>query len=216
MGAPRRQGILFCFVGAAASGKTTFCQRLLSDFSGQLAKSISTTSRPPRSGEVPGSSYYFISRGEFEAKVAAGEFFEWEETHGNLYGTLAAPLNEAIASGKDVLLDVDIRGSQTFKARFAKNAVVTFIAPPSSAVLKERLIKRGSVAPAELELRLQTARREYDSVLSLLHRPGAIDYFVVNDDLEAAYRMIGMIVTSEQARFSRLDPDDLKKICSLS
>ena len=111
---PRRKNS----VGPSGGGKTTFSKRLCSDFAGSLRLSISATSRSPRPGEEEGKSYYFISREAFKEKIHAGALFEWEETHGNYYGTLRAVVDESIATGFDLVLDIDIRGRSILRSTF--------------------------------------------------------------------------------------------------
>lgn len=210
----RRAGILFCIVGPAGSGKTTFAQKLLAEFK-ELSKSISVTSRKPREGEVHGVNYHFVTREDFQKKIAAGEFFEWEETHGNLYGTLKKNLDDAIRSGSDLLLDIDIRGALNFKSTYPENTAIIFLIPPSAEELKKRMQNRGSIGAEELQKRLETAKAEYS--LYLADRAGArqISYIVLNDSLDLSYQTIRGILIAERARGSRVAEDDLKGLLTI-
>ena len=210
----RRKGILFVLIGPSGSGKSTFCSRLVKDFD-DLHYSISVTSRPPRNGEVHGKSYHFVSREEFIARRERGEFFEWEETHGNLYGTLRATLQNGIDGGHDLLFQIDIRGALTMKSNFPDNTVSVFIIPPSFEALQERLIARGPVDPAELERRFATARQEYEALLSLRARHDKVDYLLLNRDIEKTYAQMRGIVLAERSRYLRMDGDSVAKFCKV-
>ena len=113
-----REGLLFCVSSPAGAGKTTVCNLLLKSEGGGLKQSISVTSRAPRSDEKSGLSYEFVSRSEFETRIAQGFFYEWEEVHGNLYGTPRRTIEDAIASGQDLLLIIDIKGAKNLKMNF--------------------------------------------------------------------------------------------------
>jgi len=208
-----RKGILFVLIGPTGSGKSTFCNRLLGDFPDSLRYSVSATSRPMRPGEVQGKSYHFFSRDEFTRKIEAGDFFEWEETHGNLYGTLRGSLIDGINSGRDLLFQIDIRGALNFKRAFPNNTVTVFIIPPSFAALKARLSGRGTTDPEELARRFSTARTEYKALQELSEQQGQIDYLVVNRELDAAYEEIKAVVVSERARYHRMDLPSVRQFC---
>lgn len=211
----KRKGILFVMIGPSGSGKSTLCSRLVRDFEKSLRYSISVTSRPPREGEVDGRSYYFVSREEFIARRDRGEFFEWEETHGNLYGTLRASLENGIESGHDLLFQIDIRGAMTMKKNFPDNTVAVFIIPPSFESLRERLLTRGPVEQSELERRFRTARQEYETLQSLHADRDAIDYLVLNHSLEDAYTEVRAIVTAERSRFGRMEKGSVAHFCQV-
>jgi guanylate kinase len=209
----KRKGILFVVIGPSGSGKSTLCSRLVREFETDLHYSISVTSRPPREGEVDGKSYHFVSREEFLARRDRGEFFEWEETHGNLYGTLRATLENGINSGHDLLFQIDVRGAMTMKKNFPDNTVAVFIIPPSFEALRERLLSRGAVEQAELERRFQTARQEYETLQGLHSNRGAIDFLLLNHNIEEAYTQIRSIVISERSRYRRMDLSSVVQFC---
>jgi guanylate kinase len=206
-----REGIFLCLIGPAGGGKTTVAERLLATDTKGLSPSVSVTSRIPRAGEVEGKDYFFVTKEEFLHRVSRGEFFEWEETHGNLYGTSRETLSTAITNGTDLLLDIDIRGALTFKKHFPKNTLIVFLIPPTGAVLRERLLRRGS-SQEELEIRLATALREYEAFFADLP---LVDYFVVNEDREATFNTVHSILESERVRTHRFREEDLKELCRI-
>lgn len=207
------RGMLHCFVGPTGGGKTTVSQTLVKTCPERYTFSISVTTRLPRPNEVPGESYHFIGRTEFEQRVRDGLFFEWEEVHGNLYGTLRKTLDEAFRSSRDLLLDVDIKGALKFKCAFPQHALIYFLLPPSFEVLRARLLARGPVGRAELERRFLTARREYQTLLSLAREPGRVDYVIVNDLFDQTVQTVEAIILAEQARAFRISEKDLQGLC---
>ena len=211
----KREGILFVIVGPTGSGKSTLCKRLIDEFKEDMRYSVSVTSRPPRANEIQGVSYHFISREEFVARRERSEFFEWEETHGNLYGTLRSSLENGIKDGHDLLFQIDIRGALTMKRNFPGNTVAIFVLPPSFEVLKERLRGRGTVDPEELRRRFSTAKEEYDALRALSSDKGKIDYVVLNHELEETYATVRGIVMAERSRYARLDAASLEKFCKV-
>jgi len=211
----KREGILFVIVGPTGSGKSTLCKRLIDEFKGDMRYSVSVTSRSPRPNEIQGVSYHFISRDEFVARRERGEFFEWEETHGNLYGTVRSSLENGIKDGHDLLFQIDIRGALTMKRNFPGNTVAIFVLPPSFEVLKERLRGRGTVDPEELRRRFSTAKEEYDALRSLSSDKGKIDYVVLNHELEETYATVRGIVVAERSRYARLNAASLDKFCKV-
>ncbi len=213
-----RRGILFSVVGPSGSGKSTLGQRLLKHVAGNISLSVSVTSREPRGGEVDGEHYYFVSSKEFEAMRDRGEFFEWEQTHGNYYGTVLKTLEESIQSGRDLLLDVDIRGALTFKERFPNDAVSVFLLPPSPQELVSRIRNRAQITEEEVQKRLRTAEDEYQLFLkgcapSTPDHIG-IDYFLVNDDINVAFEALLNIYLSESRKVARYEESVLKPYCT--
>lgn len=211
-----RGGILFCLVGPAGGGKTTIASRLIEGNAGTLRKSVSVTSRAKRPNEVDGVSYHFVSREEFERRVAAGLFFEWEEVHGNLYGTLRASLDEAVAGRHDLALDIDIKGALNLRRAFPRHAVISFVLPPSVQDSRSRILARGSVSAEELERRLETARVEYRRILEQYSAPDSQEYLILNKDLESAVATAQSILTAERRKFHRISSASINKICAIT
>ena len=162
--------------GPSGCGKSTIIQQLISDE--RVEFSVSATTRPIREGEVSGKDYHFLKTEEFRAKVEEGAFIEYAEVYGNLYGTLRAPMEEAIAGGRVFLVEIDVQGALQLRA-LGEPGVYVFIAPPSFDELKRRLVGRGTESPEVLERRLKKAEDEYRERVKY-------DHVVINDDLERA------------------------------
>lgn len=224
-----RTGLLLCLVGPAGGGKTTLAERLIEAEKGGITKSISVTSRPQRSNEVAGKSYHFVSRDEFNARVQQGHFFEWEEIHGNLYGTLRSSLESAIAEGRDLVFDIDIRGARSLEAAFPGSVVIVFIIPPAFSQVTDRIRARGEVSAEELSRRLETAREEYrlmyqafSNGLGSVMRPDqggnrrspGGEYLVVNDTIEYAQATLRSIVLAERVRLQRQSQSAVERLLS--
>lgn len=170
-------GGLIVVSGPSGSGKTTIARTLLRDIPA-LRFSVSATTRPMRAGEREGVDYYYLSRGEFQRRIAAGEFVEWEEVYGNLYGTLRTEVDGALTRGQHLLFDVDVKGALSIKERYPA-ALLVFIRPPSREMLEARLRARSTEDDATVRRRLART----DMELELGER---FDYRVVNDLLERA------------------------------
>ena len=181
---------LFVVSGPSGAGKGTLVARVRGQLP-DLGLTVSATTRQPRAGEVDGVSYYFISPEEFDRRVAAGEFIEWANVHGNRYGTLVSEVERNLDAGSSLLLEIDVQGALQVKERFP-DAVLIFIKPPSMEVLRERLVGRGTESSDSVELRLENAEHE----LELAHR---YDVVLVNDDLgEAVEELLTIIETYER------------------
>jgi len=180
-------GRLFVISGPSGSGKTTLVARM-KDLPG-FFYSVSVTSRPSRPNEREGKDYYFVTRGHFEKMVSQDTFAEHACVAGNLYGTPKQPLHEALAAGRNALVDIDVQGAMQIKEKFPR-AVLVFIEPPSMDVLESRLRGRGTESQEAIERRLALAKREMEYA-------GQYDYRIVNDDLERAVRELRDILLSE-------------------
>ena len=190
--------LLLVVSAPSGAGKTTLCDRLLKD-NPNIVYSVSCTTRAPRGSEVDGQDYHFLSAKEFERRVKAGEFIEHAVVHGHRYGTLRQTVANALAAGRDVLMDIDVQGAALIRSAAAddsllRNAYVgIFIAPPSLAVLRDRLQKRKEDTAEVIERRLRNAEQE-------LARWREYTYLVINDDLERACADLQAIVTAEHCR----------------
>lgn len=158
-------GSLLVLSGPAGCGKSTVAARLVQACP-NLHRAVTATTRAPRPGESEGQDYFFLSDEAFAAKVAAGEFFEHATIHGRRYGTLREPVETRLANGADVLLVIDVQGAEAFRAAARESAAIKaalatiFIQPASLEQLRQRILHRGTEAEAEIEARLETARRE--------------------------------------------------------
>jgi guanylate kinase len=190
-----RGGILFIVSAPSGAGKTTISRRALQEISG-LELSISCTTRAPRSGEVDGRDYRFLSLAEFESMRDRDEFAEWAQVHDSFYGTPRAPVEVALSSRRDMLLDIDVQGARQLKARYVE-AVAVFVLPPSEAELERRLRGRGTDAEDVIRKRMARARAEMDEYR-------AYDYYVINREVEDSVRQFGAIVAAERVRVAWL------------
>ena len=175
----------------SGSGKTTLVQKLIASFS-DLRFSVSYTTRAPRGAERDGVDYHFVTRDEFQEKIRKGEFLEWAEVHGNLYGTSKVETERIRTGGQDILLDVDVQGADQVR-KAEPEAVTMFVMPPSFQVLEERLRGRKQDSPEVIEGRLAGARREID-------RYRDYHYVLVNDGIEETAELLKSIVLAERAR----------------
>lgn len=178
----------------SGGGKTTIAHRLLSVRS-DVGYSVSCTTRPARVGEIHGEDYYFRSLEDFRRGREAGEFAESAEVHGHLYGTLRAEVERVLASGKHVIMDIDVQGARQFAASFP-DSVLIFILPPSAEVLVGRLSARGSEDRESLIRRFRSAKDELKAV-------DLYSYVVVNDEIEHAVQAISGIIEAEGLKSSR-------------
>lgn len=189
-GMPRESagGRLFIVSAPSGAGKSTLCRRLLARRP-ELRYSVSTTTRPPRSGEVPGVDYHFTDPATFKAGIRAGRWAEWAEVYGNYYGTSADYIDRERAAGHDVLLDIDVQGAAQLRAKYPE-AVTIFIMPPSMDVLRQRLERRGGDAPEVIAMRMASARQE-------MAQRTAYRHVVVNDRLEEAVAALERLVRDD-------------------
>jgi guanylate kinase len=187
---------VFIISAPSGSGKSTLVSRLLVSVP-ELMFSISYTTRKPRGTEVDGQNYRFVSRGEFEAMIARNEFLEWAEVFGNYYGTHRGILEEARASGKDLVLDIDVQGARQLKCQIPE-AVSVFILAPSREILEQRLRARSEDRDEVIARRLREAAEE-------IRNYDQYDYVVVNRDLAESDAVLSAIVRAERARRTRIE-----------
>jgi guanylate kinase len=188
-------GTLYIVAAPSGAGKTSLTRALL-EREPNIALSVSYTSRAPRPNEIDGVHYHFVSRAEFEAMIERGEFFEHAVVHGDLKGTARGPVERTLATGKDVLLEIDWQGANQVRQKMS-DTVSIFILPPSRVELERRLRSRASDSEDTIVRRLADARRD-------LEHAGDFDYIVVNDDFESALDEICAIV--EQRRRGEASP----------
>ena len=194
--AEARRGLLFILSSPSGAGKSTLSRRLLAN-DAAFTFSVSATTRAPRPGEVDGREYHFKTREEFLAMVEAGDLLEHAEVFGNFYGTPRAPVEAALADGRDVLFDVDWQGGQQLRNSVLKDAVASvFILPPSIAELERRLRARGQDSPEVIAHRMARARDE-------ISHWDAYDYVLINDDLDRCEAEIRRILAAERLRRDR-------------
>ena len=178
----------------SGGGKTTIAKELLARRP-DVGYSVSCTTRLPRTGEVDGRDYYFLSRGEFETARDRGDFAEWAEVHGRFYGTLRREVDRVLSTGRHVLMDIDVQGALQFHRSFPESVLV-FVLPPSADVLLTRLRARKTESNEALATRLRSALQE-------LRALGHYEYVVVNDDLDQAVARVSAIIDAEVVRHER-------------
>jgi len=179
----------------SGGGKSTIARHLL-EAREDVTYSVSATTRLLRSGETNGTHYHFLTRPEFERRVAAGEFIEWAEYGGNLYGSLREEVEKGLTAGKHVVLDIEVAGARQVRERFP-NSVHVFVLPPSAGILVERLRGRNTEEPAAVASRLAIAADE-------LLAAREYEYVVVNDDVVDAVAHVAAILDGEGRRVRRL------------
>ena len=192
-----REGILFVISAPSGAGKTSLCKEII-DFFPELRQSVSFTTRSPRAGEQDGVDYFFVSPEEFRQMVAADEFVEWAEVHGNCYGTARKTLEGWRSQGLDVVLDIDCQGAAQLKQSCA-GAVFIFILPPGVNELRRRLTGRNLDTPEVIERRIRNAEGE-------IREARWYDYLIINDCLEVATEQLKGVITAERCRTLRILP----------
>ena len=198
----KRRGLLIVVSGPSGAGKGTICENLLrtKDY---IHPSVSTTTRQPRTGEVAGVDYNFITKEAFEKKIKNDDFLEYAQVYDNYYGTPRDFVIEKLAKGEDVLLEIDIQGALQVRQKFPEGIFV-FILPPSMKELKNRIINRGSETKESLEKRFTSAFKE----IKFLKK---YDYFIVNDKVEKATDTLISIIEAEKSRVVENVDDIIEK-----
>jgi guanylate kinase len=190
-----RRGLLFVLSSPSGAGKSTLARKLLySDR--QISLSVSATTRPPRIGEQDGIDYHFVDVPTFKQMVTNGDLLEWAHVFGHRYGTPKAPVEETLATGRDVLFDIDWQGTQQLYQEAGNDIVRIFILPPSISELEHRLRARGTDSNTVINERMARAKAEIG------HWDG-YDYVLINDDVEACFVKIQHILAAERLRRSR-------------
>lgn len=179
----------------SGGGKTTIARELLKRRK-DVGYSVSCTTRPPREGEVEGRDYYFVSTAEFAAARERGDFAEFADVHGRMYGTLRREVDRVVGEGRHVVMDIDVQGARQFIGAYP-DSVLIFVLPPDAQVLLDRLRTRGTEDEDSLARRLKSAAAELRSV-------GFYHYVVINDDLDRTVSAVSGIVSSEGSRFERV------------
>jgi guanylate kinase len=180
----------------SGAGKTTLARRLL-ERDGHIELSVSVTTRKPRHGEVDGRDYHFIEADVFEARRQSGDLLEWAHVHGNSYGTPRAPVEAALAEGRDVLFDIDWQGAQQLEERLPHDLVRVFVLPPTAEALSERLRSRAQDADEVVRRRIAAASGE------ISHWP-EYDYVIVNEHVEESFATLSAILTAERNKRARM------------
>ncbi|HYZ83035.1 MAG TPA: guanylate kinase [Bryobacteraceae bacterium] len=187
---------VFIISAPSGSGKSTLVRRLLEQDE-RLLFSVSYTTRKPRGREVPGENYHYISKEEFEARIRRGEFLEYAEVFGNYYGTHWSELERAEAEGKDLILDIDVKGARQLKCKLP-TAVSIFILAPSREILEQRLRARSEDSEDVIQRRLKDAAGEIQAWQQY-------DYVLVNDHLERSASTLASIVAAERVKRIRVE-----------
>jgi guanylate kinase len=191
-----RRGLLIIISSPSGAGKSTLAKRLRA-WDSSVRFSVSATTRPPRPGEEDGREYFFRSRAEFEAMVAAGEMLEHAEVFGNFYGSPRGPVEEAVRAGQDVLFDIDWQGGQQIRnSVMGKDVVSLFVLPPSIAELDRRLRARGQDSDEVIAGRMAKSQAE-------ISHWAEYDYILINDDLDRAEEEMITILRAERMRRER-------------
>ncbi|HLO26455.1 MAG TPA: guanylate kinase [Geobacteraceae bacterium] len=191
----KRTGVLYIISAPSGAGKTTLCKEVIDIFP-DLRHSVSYTTRVARPGEIHGRDYFFVQKEEFERMVAAGEFAEWAEVHGNLYGTALRTLEQYSREGIDVILDIDCQGARQLKARYG-GGVFIFILPPSYTELRRRLDFRDSDSAEVIARRIECAASE-------IRESRWYDYIIVNDLFSKAVEDLRSVILAERCRTQRV------------
>ncbi len=193
-----KKGAILILSGPSGCGKSTLLKEVYKDI-GDYYFSISTTTRAPRVGEKDGVDYFFVKKEEFLEDIEAGHFLEWAEVHGNYYGTSLKPIKKALSKGKLVIFDIDVQGHEIVRKKLNDITTSVFITTPSLNELKNRLNSRNTDTQVIIDNRLENAKYEIKYFQKY-------DYFIVNDDLEAASKQLVSIANVTRIKSKLFDP----------
>jgi guanylate kinase len=191
----KREGLILILSAPSGAGKTSLCRELFKTFP-DMKESVSYTTRTPRTGEVEGEAYHFVSHDEFERMIEVDAFAEWALVHGNMYGTALHTLEEARKNGIDLVLDIDCQGALRLKEQF-DGGVYVFIIPPSMDELRRRLEHRSTDVQEVIERRIIRAAEE-------IRESRWYDYIIINDDFDVACRELTAIVIAHRRKTFRM------------
>src|SRR5918998_3353116 len=191
----QRRGLLLILSSPSGAGKSTLTKNLV-DADHTIQLSVSVTTRPRRHSEISGRHYHFIDKEQFAEMRERGDLLEWAEVHGNFYGTPKKPVEQALASGQDMMFDIDWQGTKQICERMRSDVVSVFVLPPSMQELKARLERRAEDTPQVIERRLRNAREE-------IAQWGSYDYVLINDDLQRTFEDLKAILGAERMRRER-------------
>jgi guanylate kinase len=192
----RRRGLMFVLSSPSGAGKSTISREILAR-DGDIAMSVSATTRPKRPGEVAGRDYHFVDKTEFNLMVNRQEFLEYAKVFDNYYGTPAAPVRAALAEGRDVLFDIDWQGTQQIAEQARDDLVSVFILPPSTAELERRLTRRAQDPPEVVARRMSKASDE-------MSHYAEYDYIIVNQSIDDSVDQAMSILKAERLRRERM------------
>ena len=199
--------LLIVISAPSGGGKTTLCRELLAARPETLARAVTCTTRAPRAGEVEGVDYYFLDATAFLKRVQAGHFLEHATVYGSSYGTLKSEVLGKLRQGKEVLLNVDVQGVASIRARaeedseLRRSLVTVFLTPPTAAIVEQRLQKRGTDSPSAIQKRLSVARQEVAQWKNF-------DYLLISTSIKEDLRLMQAIVDAEKMRSGRAKPPE--------
>jgi guanylate kinase len=188
------RGMLIVVSSPSGGGKGTLIDRVLQTVTG-VSYSVSFTTRPPRAGEQNGREYFFVSESVFREMITRGEFLEWADVYGHLYGTSHKQVEQERDAGRDIILEIDVQGAESIRG-LVPDAVTIFILPPSFELLRNRLVARATDSAADLEKRLHGAPSEVEQYRYF-------QYLILNDDINRASAQLAAVIYAERARRER-------------
>lgn len=195
-----QKGAILVLSGPSGAGKSTIINAA-SEQIGEYYFSISTTTRPPRAGEVDGKDYFFVTKESFEEDIKAGNFLEYAEVHGNYYGTSLKPVREALDEGKLVIFDIDVQGHRLVRAKMNDITTSAFITPPTLQALETRLRARATDDESVIVKRIENAKGEIKAL-------GEYDFTIINDNVEEAAKRFVVVAKAARLKQSQEDAEE--------